>query len=263
MLIDSHCHLDCFAKSGELADVLARARKAGVEKFVCAGTKPEDWEIYSGLAKTFPGEIFYAVGLHPGDADENWESALARLPEFFRNAPAPVAIGEIGLDEHWMPQDSAEAAVVRARQAEVFSRQLEIARELDLPVIVHARDAFAQCVSAIDASGVDWRKVVFHCFSENADSVRALNSRGGRASFTGTITYKNAQITRDAALAQGLGRLMLETDCPYLAPRKLRGKRNEPAFMRETAEFVAELFGVSVCEIERISAENAREFFSL
>lgn len=261
MLIDSHCHLDTFVRSGELEDVIARAELAGVGCFVCAGTDSDDWDVYKNLAERFPGKIVYAVGLHPGNVGEDWEKQLDELPRYFRGNAKPVAVGEIGLDEHYMPKDPAEAERIRALQRIVFERQLALAKSHDLPVIVHAREAFEATVECIDRSGVDWSKVVFHCFSENADAVRILNERGGRASFTGTITYKSADNVREAALAQGLNRLMLETDCPYLAPCKLRGKRNEPAFMRQTAEFVAELFGVSVNEIESRSTANVRDFF--
>lgn len=263
MLIDSHCHPDTFFRSGELDAVLARAEAAGVGRFVCAGTDASDWPIYRDLAAAFPRRIFHAVGLHPGNVGDDFEAQLAALPAFFRDVPAPVAVGEIGLDEHYMPKDAAEAERVRRAQLEVFERQLALAKTLGLPVIVHARDAFAATVAAIDRSGVDWRKVVFHCFAEDADAVRELNARGGRASFTGTITYKSASRVREAALAQGLDKLMLETDCPYLAPCEHRGRRNEPAFLRRTAEFVAELFGVPVEEIEARTTENARAFFSL
>ncbi|MEY4004390.1 MAG: hypothetical protein RLZZ221_486 [Verrucomicrobiota bacterium] len=115
----------------------------------------------------------------------------------------------------------------------------------------------------IDASGVDWRRVVFHCFTEGAAEVGELNRRGGVGSFTGILTYKTAEGVRSAALAQGLARFMLETDAPYLTPMPHRGKPNEPAFVRHTAEFAAGLFGVSPAELARISAENARRFLGL
>lgn len=263
MLIDSHCHLDTFVKSGELEGVLARAELAGVECLVCAGTDVDDWDVYRDLAERFPEKIVYAAGLHPGNVGDDWDAQLARLPQYFCGKTKPVAVGEIGLDEHYMPKDAVEAARIRRLQRIVFERQLALAKSLSLPVIVHAREAFDATVECIDRSGIDWKKVVFHCFAENADAVRILNERGGRASFTGTITYKSADNVREAALAQGLERIMFETDCPYLAPCKLRGKRNEPAFMRKTAEFVAELFGVSLEEIEARSYANTRAFFNL
>lgn len=263
-MIDCHCHLDTFARRGELGDVLARAEAAGVVRFVAAGTNPEDWEIYRGLAAAFPRKIFYAAGLHPTEVAENFEEQLDALEEFVRRAaPFPVAVGEIGLDGHWLPEDEAEATRVRARQAAAFSRQLEIAKKCGLPIVVHARDAFREAVSLIDASGLDWRRVDFHCFAEDESEIREINARGGRASFTGTLTYKNAENVRRAALAQGLERLMLETDCPYLAPQGFRGKRNEPAYLRATAEFAAELFGVPAETIFEKTAAVTREFFAL
>lgn len=263
MLIDSHCHLDTFFKSGEIQAVLERAEQAQVGLCVCAGTEADDWEVYANLAAAFPQQIVYAVGLHPGNIGDDWEAQLEKLPAYFERNPAPVAVGEIGLDEHYMPKDPALAESIRRVQKVVFERQLALAKSLNLPVIVHAREAFRACVEAIDRSGVDWRKVVFHCFAEDATAVRELNARGGWASFTGTLTYKSAGTVREALIAQGIERLMLETDCPYLAPGKLRGKRNEPAFMRETAKFAAELLGVSVETLEAQTAENTRAFFNL
>lgn len=261
-LIDCHCHLDTFARAGEIDAVLARAENAGVTQFVAAGTNPDDWEIYRALAEAFPRKIFYAAGLHPTDVGENFEEQLAALEKFFETAsPAPVAVGEIGLDGHWLPKDAREAERVRSRQLEAFSRQLALAKKFGLPIVVHARDAFREAVSAIDASGFDWRCADFHCFAEDEAEIRVLNARGGRASFTGTLTYKNADNVRRAALAQGADLLMLETDCPYLAPTKFRGKRNEPAYLRKTAEFAAALFGVSAEALAEKTTAAVRGFF--
>ena len=263
-MIDSHCHLDTFVRSGELPEVIERAEAAGVSAFVAAGTKAEDREIYRGLAEAFPGKIFYAAGIHPTEVGEDFEAQLAALERFFLEAsPRPVAVGEIGLDGHWLPKDAAEARLVKARQRQAFSRQLALAKKFDLPVVVHARDAFRECADAVDASGVDWRTVQFHCFAEDEAEAREIVARGGRVSFTGTLTYKNAENVRRAALAQGTERLMLETDCPYLAPLKLRGRRNEPAYLRMTLEFAAGLFGVSVEALDAITSENTRAFFRL
>lgn len=262
-MIDCHCHLDTFVRSGEIEEILARAEASGVNALVVAGTNRADWEIYRQLAEAFPQKVFYTAGLHPTEVGDDFETQLAGLESFFEKTPRAVAVGEIGLDGHWLPKDPEEAQRVFARQREAFSRQLALAKQLELPVVVHARDAFRATVEMIDASGVDWRRVDFHCFAEDAEQISEINARGGRASFTGTLTYKSAENVRRAALAQGLDRLMLETDCPYLAPLKLRGKRNEPAFMRHTAEFAAELFGVPAEVIFRKTEENTREFFGI
>jgi TatD DNase family protein len=131
-------------------------------------------------------------------------------------------------------------------------------------VVVHSRGAFAECVAQIDASGVDWRKVVFHCFTEGETEILELKRRGGVGSFTGILTYKTAENVRQAARAQGLERFMLETDAPYLTPMPHRGKPNEPAFVRHTAEYAAsEVFGVPFDELAAISTANAKRFFGL
>ncbi len=267
MLIDTHCHPEIFLARGEFENVVNRAGEADVRRFVCAGTEPSDWKIYRDLKRKFPEKIAFTVGLHPQNAKENWRAEVDFLETFFVPAtdfPLPNAIGEIGLDEHWLPKnDFAEAEKLRAQQREAFARQLKFAKKLGVPVVIHSREAFFQTVEIIDESGISWENVVFHCFSEGAAEMKILKEKGGRASFTGTITYKNAQNVREAALEQGLANLMLETDCPYLAPCKLRGKENEPAFLRKTAEFVAELFGVPAEKIDEITTRNAENFYRL
>lgn len=263
-VIDCHCHLDEFFRAGELASVLERAESAGVSAFVAVGTNAEDREIYRGLAEAFPGKIFYTAGFHPTELGENFEAEIDALEHFLETAfPRPVAVGEIGLDRHRLTEDAEEAERVMARQRAAFARQLSLAKKFSLPIVVHAREAFRECAEIIDASGADWRTVQFHCFSEDEAEAREVVARGGRVSFTGTLTYKNAGNVRRAALAQGTSRLMLETDCPYLAPAKRRGRRNEPAFLRETLEFAAELFGVPAESLDALTAANTREFFRL
>ena len=176
----------------------------------------------------------------------------------------PVALGEIGLDRFHLPKESAEAEVVFARQRAAFGEGLALAKRLGCPMVIHSRGAFAECVAMIDASGVDWKKIVFHCFAEGDAEVKVLNERGGLASFTGILTYKNAPNVRAAAKAQGLARLMIETDAPYLTPMPHRGKPNEPAFVRHTAEYCARVvFGVTDEAFAAVTTANARRFFGL
>jgi TatD DNase family protein len=150
---------------------------------------------------------------------------------------------------------------VFALQRGAFEAQLSLARRLGCPVVIHSRGAFRECVDMIDASGVDWNRVVFHCFSEGEAEIRELAGRGGRGSFTGILTYKNAEGVRAAARAQGLGRLMIETDAPFLAPAPHRGKPNEPAYLRHTAEHAAALFGVGLDELAAATTATARAFY--
>ena len=264
-LIDTHTHLESFARHGTLPDALARARVEGVESMITIGTSPDDWAMYRDLAREHAGFVYYSVGLHPCSVDAGWESAVGQVEEFWRAAaPHPVALGEIGLDRFHLPKDATEAEKIFAWQRAAFSAGLGIAKRLSCPVVVHSRGAFTECVEMIDASGVDWTRVVFHCFTEGEAEMVELMRRGGFGSFTGVLTYKNADAVRAAAKAQGLGRLMIETDAPYLTPMPHRGKPNEPAYVRHTAEFAAkEVFGVSYEELASATTANARRFYAI
>ncbi|MSU25272.1 MAG: TatD family deoxyribonuclease [Opitutus sp.] len=283
-LIDTHTHLESFARQGELPGALERARAAGVEAMITIGTSPDDWELYRGLAREHAGFVHYSVGLHPCAVEAEWESAMAQVEGFWGKArplgaptgetagpavspdrePIPVALGEIGLDRFHLPKEGAEAEKIFAWQRAAFSEGLTLAKRLGCPVVVHSRGAFAECVEMIDASGVDWARVVFHCFTEGAAEMGELIRRGGYGSFTGILTYKTAENIRLAAKAQGLARLMIETDAPYLTPVPHRGQPNEPAFVRHTAEFAAaKVFEVDFAELAAVTTANARRFFTL
>lgn len=168
------------------------------------------------------------------------------------------------MDRFHLPKDNqVEAEKILGWQKAAFAAQLALAKRMVCPLVVHSRGAFAECVEMIDASGFDWSRVVFHCFTEGPLEMAELTKRGGYGSFTGVITYKNAEMVRAAALAQGLDRFMIETDAPYLTPMPHRGKPNEPAYLRHTAEFSAGVFGVSVERLAEVTTANARRFFGL
>ena len=263
-LIDTHTHLDGFARAGTLDAVLARAREAGVAEMISIGTESDDWALIRDLATAHSGMVHYSVGLHPCCVRENWAAEVAQIEAFWSGEKRPVALGECGLDRFHLPKDDvAKAEQVFAWQKAAFEVQLGIAKRLGCPLVVHSRGAFVESVAMIDASGVDWTKVVFHCFSEGPGEMSVLLKRGAYGSITGVLTYKNAENVREAAKMQGLARLMLETDAPYLTPVPHRGKPNEPAFMRHTAEYAADLFGVGMDELADVSTKTARGFFGL
>ena len=264
-LIDSHTHLDGFVRRGELNEILQRARAADVDRMVAVGTATDDWSGYRDLAREHSGLIHYTAGLHPCSVEENWSEEVAALEPFWSSEdPRPCALGECGLDRFHLPaKDPARAEQLMAWQKAAFGAQLEIARRQECAVVVHSRGAFSECVELIDASGVPWERVVFHCFAEGPAEMTLLRERGGYGSFTGILTYKNAESVREAATVQGLERLMLETDAPYLTPVPHRGKPNEPAYVRHTADFAAELFGVSYEELAEVTSRNARKFYDL
>jgi TatD DNase family protein len=268
-LIDTHTHLESFARQGGtvLNDALSRARTAGVETMITIGTSPDDWDLYRRMAREHrdTGLVRYSVGLHPCSVDGDWAAALAQVEGFWAEGDVrPVALGEIGLDRFHLPKEPVEAAMIFAWQKAAFAEGLAQAKRLGCPVVIHSRGAFAECVEMIDASGVEWARVVFHCFTEGAAEMAELTRRGGFGSFTGVLTYKSAENVRAAAKTQGLDRLMLETDAPYLTPMPHRGKPNEPAFVRHTAEFAAkEVFGVGYDELAAVTTATARRFFGL
>jgi TatD DNase family protein len=269
MFIDTHCHLADFARRGDVPGALARAAAAGIARVITIGTGPDDWDLYTNLAAAHPGRIDYTIGLHPCDVpeDDTWREHVDHIPHFFERASQPglrpAALGEIGLDRFHLPKDSAAAATIFARQEAAFRAQLVLARELGCPIVIHSRDAFADCVRVIDDSGVDWRRIVFHCFTHGPDELRLLRARGGRASFTGIITYKNADPVRAALVAQGLDGLMLETDAPYLAPLPHRGSPNEPAYLAHTATEAARILNIPLADLAARTTANALEFFGL
>lgn len=262
-LIDSHCHLLGFRDDGTLPAVLQRAEDAGVRQFITVGTSPKDWVPYREMATAHPGRIYYTVGLHPGYVDAEWADAVRLISPFFMPPQAPVALGEIGLDYFHLPKDPVAAGQTILHQEAAFNQQLSLARELDCPVIIHSRDAFEDTFRLIDASGIDWKKVVFHCFSYGPEEIERIHRRGGRASFTGILTYKSAEPVRQALIAQGADRLLLETDCPYLAPEPHRGQSNEPAYLAHIAQRAADCLDLPSEELAAQTTRNTRSFFQL
>lgn len=262
-IVDTHTHLESFHKKGLLSNALDAALTAGVNRMITVGTDGEDWELYARMAESRPGIIDYTVGIHPTSVDDNWETVQGGIRAYFERPHPPVALGEIGLDRFHLPKDLKDAERKLERQKAAFRKQLEIAKSLAATLVIHSRGAFVECVEEIDRSGVDWSRVVFHCFSEGPGEMQQLIDRGGYGSFTGIITFKNAEAIRDAARLQGIGRLMIETDAPYLSPVPHRGKPNEPAYLRYIADFCQEMFGLDAESFARQTTENAYRIYGL
>ena len=261
--IDSHCHLDSFYKKGELQKVLKRAQDNSVTKMIVIGTDCEDWNLNYNLKKEHPKLLDYTIGLHPCRVDQNWERFLEEISIYFKKDFYPVAIGEIGLDYYHLPKQQSEIEEFKNLQHRAFKSQLSIAKEFDCPIIIHSRDAFDDTISMIDNSGFDWNRVVMHCFSYSCEQIKVINKKGGRASFTGIVTYRNAPNIKKSLLEQDLELLMIETDSPYLAPEPYRGKINEPAYVADIGKKCAEYFGMEVDAFSKKITKNTRDFFSL
>jgi TatD DNase family protein len=257
--IDSHCHIDGPEYDADRDEVIARAREAGVATMLNVGTgDPHSgaFERAVELAEKHT-EIYAAVGIHPHDAKLFDNEAAQRLLGLAKGSKRVVAWGEIGLDYHY---DHSPREV----QREVFRRQLGLARELNLPVIVHSREADEDTNTILrdQLSGYE-RAGVLHCFGGSLQMARAAIDVGFYVSFAGNLTFKKAEDLRDIARQLPLDRLMVETDCPYLTPVPFRGKRNEPARVVETARCLASLHEREVSEVARITSENFARLFGV
>ena len=236
MLADSHCHLQMLA-GDELAAVLSRARENGVSRFLVPGTTVADSKEAVGIAAAH-GDALAAVGVHPHEAkDFDPDRDGPGLEELARNARV-AAIGEVGLDFHY---DLSP----RARQVETLEWMLDLARRLDLPVILHNRESAVEMLALVGRFGPRENAGVFHSFTESADFGRRALDLGYVVSFSGMITFRRAENIREAAAALPLEAMLVETDSPYLAPEPHRGKRCEPAFVVETARKLADVKAVS------------------
>ncbi len=250
-LIDTHCHLDDERLVGQENEVLQRCKEAGIETCVTIGTDEKTSAAAAALAGRHPGRVYHTIGAHPNDADRFSENDLIEIERLARETK-PIAIGEIGLD-YYHSSD-------RQKQARLFERMINLARELTLPIVIHDRDAHDDIYKLLKAKALGI-KIVMHCYSAGPDYVEKFMDLGCLFSFAGPITFKNGQPQRDAASKIPLGRLVVETDAPYLTPHPHRGKLNEPAYVKLTAEKLAEVKGVSFEELARVTTENARKFY--
>ena len=260
-MIDSHCHLAAPEFADDLEAVLERACAAGVSQMVCIGDTIEESERGLEIAEKYD-QIFCTVGVHPHESGK-WSLDTKTASQFstrddivklVHSSKNVRAIGEIGLDYHYdfSPRDV---------QREVFRDQLLIANELTLPVVVHCREAVEDVWNIVDELKPE--KMVIHCCTEKWEDVRRFVERGYLLSFTGIATYSKSEEIRNTIKHCPLEQLMVETDAPFLAPVPHRGKRNEPAFVVEVATCVAEVKGVSLEELDRVTTKNAVEFFGL
>jgi len=257
--IDSHCHIDGAEFDADRDDVVARAQEAGVTTMLNVGTgDPHSgaFERAVELAEKH-SQVYAAIGVHPHDAKLFDDAAEQRLMKLARESERVIAWGEIGLDYHY---DHSP----RETQREVFQRQLRIARELNLPVVIHSREADDDTIAILTEELTDYpRAGVLHCFGGSLAMAQAAIALGFYISFAGNLTFKKAEDLRDIARVLPLERLLIETDCPYLTPVPFRGKRNEPARVVETARCLASLQGQKLEEIGRITSDNFARLFRI
>lgn len=278
-LIDTHAHLDFPEFASDLEEVIQRATAARVTRIITIGTTVASSRQAVQLAAKYPG-VYATVGIHPTHAAEVSENFIDELRQLAAQ-PKVVAIGEIGLDYFHLPSRAEKEDVIqttyralsagsvqlllrdqseKATQAVVFQEQLELAESLDLPVVVHQRDSLEDTLATIREYPVS---AVFHCFNASPAQALDLVQQGYYLSFTGIVTFKKAVEVREAAAAISIDRLMLETDAPYLAPVPFRGKRCEPAHVRETAQAIARARDISFEGLAEATSRNACRLFRL
>ncbi len=253
MFVDTHAHLQFAAFAGRLAEVLERARQSGVQRVVVCGTDLPSSEQAVALAAQWPQQVYATVGVHPSEADQLDDAAVARLREL-AGRPGVVAIGEVGLDFYRDRQP-------RAVQHAAFLRQQALALELGLPLVVHARGALAEAHQALTSGGGFGTRVVMHCFLSAPDAVAPFLEAGCWIGTDGPITYPKAEEAREVVRRVPLERLLLETDCPFLAPQAWRGQTCEPAHLVAVADQVAGIKGTDVTTVASVTTTSAEQVF--
>jgi TatD DNase family protein len=254
MLFDTHVHLNAEQFNEDLEEVISRAKEAGVGRMVVVGFDRPTIERAMELVEQY--EFLYAsIGWHPVDAIDMKDEDLAWIEELSSH-PKVVALGEMGLDYHWdkSPKDI---------QKEVFRKQIHLAKKVKLPIVIHNREATQDIVDILREEGAEEVGGIMHCFSGSPEIAQECVDMNFYISLGGPVTFKNAKKPKEVAQEIPLERLLIETDCPYLAPHPNRGKRNEPAYVKLVAEQIAELKGISLEEVETITTENANKLFNI
>ena len=254
MLFDTHVHLNDDQFADDLEEVIERARLNGVERVVVVGFDEKTIKRAMELIDTYDF-MYAAIGWHPVDAIDLTDSYLDWIEELTAH-PKVVAIGEIGLDYHWdkSPKDVQQA---------VFRRQIQLAKKLDLPIIIHNREATEDVVTILEEEGAAEVGGIMHCFSGSPETAKRCLDMNFYISLGGPVTFKNAVKPKEVAKEVPLDRLLIETDCPYLAPHPYRGKRNEPSYVKLVAEQIADLKEISFDEVARATTENANRLFRI
>lgn len=253
--VDTHAHLDLPELKADMQEILTRARQAGIEYIGNVFLGPQAYTDHCSLFASYQ-DVFFILGMHPHEAQKVDQTCLTRIQTAIEEDGRIKALGEIGLDYFW---DRAPHGV----QQKAFQAQLELARDLALPVVIHSRDAAEDTLNILDRVGFSHRPLLWHCFGAGPDLAAEILQRGWQISIPGTVTFPKAKALQQAVQGIPLSRMVLETDCPFLTPTPYRGKRNEPALVAFTAQKVAELLDEDISQVWKKTGQNAREFFGL
>ena len=251
-LIDTHCHIDEEAFDADREEVIARQQESGVELMIVPGVNVASIETVMQVCRAHPGYCYPALGLHPEDVKADWQEQLTIVEQAIRDHQNElVAIGEIGLDYYW-------DKTFKEEQQEVLRLQMELAKELDLPVILHNREATEDIMRIVKEVG---GRGVFHCFNGSRETAQQILDMGFYLGIGGVLTFKNSKLAEKLDVVP-LERIVLETDAPYMAPVPHRGERNESRFMIHVAERLAQVYNCSVEHIIEVTNANARQIFA-
>ncbi|MDA7028394.1 TatD family hydrolase [Bacillus sp. CLL-7-23] len=254
MLFDTHAHLNAEQYHEDLKEVIARAREEKVERIVVVGFDRPTINCAMELIEEYEF-IYAAIGWHPVDAIDMTDEDLSWIKELSSHEKV-VALGEMGLDYHW---DKSSKDV----QKEVFRKQIALAKEVNLPIVIHNRDATEDVITILREEGAEQVGGIMHCFTGSAEIAKECIDMNFYISFGGPITFKNAKKPKEVAKQIPIDRVLIETDCPYLTPHPFRGKRNEPSYVKFVAEQIAELKGLTYEEVAAKTTENAKKLFNI
>lgn len=253
--VESHAHLDLVDFNEDREAIIARAADCGVSEIINVFLGPDAFEKNRHYFDNH-AQISFLLGVHPNEADTLTDEALDRMRAHFKAEPRLKGVGEIGLDYYWERVDHDV-------QKNAFIKQLDLARELDLPVIIHSRDANDDTIAILESEGFKDYPVLWHCFGSGLELAQPVIDNGWYISIPGPVTFRKTDDLQAAVARIPFERLLIETDCPFLAPEPWRGKRNHPALLGFTAQKIAHIKGRSLADIWQITGDNARRFFGL
>ena len=255
MLIDTHAHIDMDCYEDDYSGVISRAKENGVEKIIIPAVEPKDFNKIIQFTHDYDN-IYCALGLHPSEAQKYYPKMIDEIEDYVKHNKKIVAIGEVGLDYYW------DKSFVEQQKA-VFKEQIELAKKLSLPILIHDREAHQDTFDVLKSSNINDLPIVMHCYSGSWEFAKEFLKMNCYIALGGVVTFKNAQKVKEVAQNIPLDRLLLETDCPYMTPVPHRGQQNEPAYVKFVAQEIANLRNVTFEEIAIKTTENANKLFQL
>ena len=253
-MIDSHCHLNFPAIKADIKNVIKRSKESGVTKLLTINTNPDEFDDHFNLIKEYEN-IYIAYGIHPEEVKDNSYLSLDDMEDKIKNSRV-IGIGETGLDFY-------HSIEFKKKQYDIFESHIKASKEFDLPIIIHQRNSEKEIIEVLKKYKNDNLKIVFHCFTGSNELLQFCNDNKYYISLSGIVTFKNANALRETIKNASLDLLLIETDSPFLAPIPMRGKKNEPSFIKYTLEKLAQIKNVELKKIEKITSNNFNALFNL